>query len=294
MVVTVGTGKLGSMVGYRITNSNDKEKQGLRAYVAHPSNPQSFLQAQQRMKIANIARNYGILKPVLRRAFEDKKYGGMSYLEFLRLNLNEVPEGPYVPKNYVTYVPAAYKMSKGTLQTLGYAFKQTSQSFVPNLNSLASVTAGSMTLAALSAAIIAANPTIQDGDQLTWIVGFEYEGGAFQYRYASITLDTSDTTTTFVIDSHDMLSVGNNIKVSPTENFAISDDSGLEDETVVAACGILSRDGDGVHLRSTEVMAINPAASGIAPLMTAQAKIAAIQSFMAAGANTDWPTEAIV
>lgn len=294
MMVTVGTGKLGSMVGYRITNSNDKEKQGLRAYVAHPSNPQSFLQAQQRMKIANIARNYGTLKSVIRRAFEDKKYGGMSYLEFLRLNMNEVPEGPYVPKNYITYVPAAYKMSKGTLPAVGYKYVTSKGSFVGNLASIAAPSGESVTLAALSTAILAANSQLKDGDQLTFIVGFEYEGGAFQYRVASVTLDTTDTTKSFTLGDHGELNIGNLIQLVPDDGFAISEDSGLEDEQVCAACCILSRDGDTEHLRSTETMAVNKLISGYSTFFTPQAKLDAIRSFMAAGSEIDWPTESLV
>lgn len=294
-VVGVMTGKIGSMVGYRVTNSNDKVKQGFRSYVAHPGNPQSYLQAAQRVKVANIARVYGALKHIVRRGFEAKKYGGMSYLEFLRLNLQAVPDGPWVPKNYLTAVPAAYVLSKGTLPSAGMRYDTAAAAWISNLASIASQTGQTISVQAFTNAIIAANPQLQDGDQLTFIVASGYEGGAFEFRFASVVLDTTNITTMLPVTAKGEINVGNTILVKPDENFGISDDSGLEDETVVGAALIISRDGDDVHLRSTETMGVyTQADSNFQAFFGATAKQKAIASFMAASSDIDWPTEQIV
>ena len=126
-------GKLGDIVGYRVTNSNDKVKQGWRPYRAHISNPKSFLQASQRVKINNITRNYGQLKEVISRGFEGIKYGGMSYQEFLRINMLNTPEGPWVEKNYITPVPGEYQISRGSLPTIGMRYDGPTGQFISNL-----------------------------------------------------------------------------------------------------------------------------------------------------------------
>lgn len=294
MVVTVGTGKLGSMVGYRITNSNDKEKQGLRAYVAHPSNPQSFLQAEQRVKIANIARVYAALKPVIRRGFESKKYGGMSYLEFLRLNLNAFPDGAWVEKQHITAVPSEFKISQGTLPIVNVAYSAQDDAFKTSLLGDSTITGSTITLQALTNAILSKNSNLNDGDQITVIQVAEYEGRAFEFRTASITLDATNTTKTFAIDSHDNLVLDNEVRLNVKEtNVLIPSEDGMEDENVVAAALIVSRDGETEHLRSSATIAVNKTAASMASFYGAEAKMNAIKSFMAAGSEIDWPVEAI-
>lgn len=291
MVVTVGTGKLGSMVGYRITNSNDKEKQGLRAYVAHPSNPQSYLQAQQRVKIANIARTYGALKSVIRRSFEGKKYGGMSYLEFLKLNLNAVPtNGPWVQKSHKSFVPGGYVMSQGTLSPV-VATYQTGLGFKVSLKGCAmnSLTTDGQ----FATAIVAANPQLQAGDQLTFVVVTEDENNNFNPFVHSILLDEEATTTNLLANkSKDDIEFDDAVlTIVAGEDITITDGSL---DPVVAAYVVVSRDGENLHLRSSATMAISTAITTNVEFFGPEAKIAAIQSFMAAGSETDWPTEALV
>lgn len=61
--------KVGSLVGYRLTDSNNREKQGLRAYVANPSNPQTYAQARQRAKIAPAHAFFSAFEGALNHAF---------------------------------------------------------------------------------------------------------------------------------------------------------------------------------------------------------------------------------
>lgn len=287
-------GKLGDIVGYRVTNSNDKVKQGWRPYRAHISNPKSFLQASQRVKINNITRNYGQLKEVISRGFEGIKYGGMSYQEFLRINMLNTPEGPWVEKNYITPVPGEYQISRGSLPTIGMRYDGPTGQFISNLENSPAETGNSVTLAAFSTKIITANPWLQDGDQLTWIAVLEYEGGAFDYRVTSVTLDTTSTTKSFPVTQKGQIDIGGTILLDNDEHYGIDADSGLEDETLVAAACILSRDGGNDHLRSSETLGCNiDATMFYADFYTAAAKRAAILSFMAEGADIDWPVEQI-
>lgn len=287
-------GKLGDIVGYRVTNSNDKVKQGWRPYRAHISNPKSFLQASQRVKINNITRNYGQLKEVISRGFEGIKYGGMSYQEFLRLNMLNTPNGPWVEKDYITPVPAAYQISRGSLPTIGMRYDGPLGQFITNLESSPAESGNSVTLAAFSTKIITANPWLQDGDQLTFIAVLEYEGGAFDYRVASVTLDTTSVAKSFLVTTKGQIDIGNTILIVNDEHYGIDADSGLEDETLVAGACILSRDGGNEHLRSSETLGCNTAATTFyGDFFGATAQRAAILSFMAEGSDIDWPVEQI-
>lgn len=286
-------GKLGDIVGYRVTNSNDKVKQGWRPYRAHISNPKSFLQASQRVKINNITRNYGQLKEVIARGFEGIKYGGMSYQEYLRINMLNAPEGPWVEKDYITPVPGDYQISRGTLPTINLHYSENLDYFTSNLVSSPAESGNSVTLAAFSTKIIAANPWLQDGDQLTWIGVFEYEGNVFDYRYTSVTLDSTNVSKTFPVNNKGLIDIGRTLLINNTQEYGIDFDSGLEDETLVASACILSRDGGDIHLRSTEKLMVNSEADAISDFFTPAAKRAAIESFMAEGANIDWPVEQI-
>lgn len=287
-------GKLGDIVGYRVTNSNDKVKQGWRPYRAHISNPKSFLQASQRVKINNITRNYGQLKDVIARGFEGIKYGGMSYQEFLRINMLNTPNGPWVEKDYVTAVPGSYQISRGSLPIINMRDNESS-GFTSNLASSPAESGNSVTLAAFSTKIITANPWLQDGDQLTFIAVLEYEGGAFDYRVASVTLDTTNVTKSFPVTQKGQIDIGSTILIDNDSNYGVDPDSGLEDETLVAASCVLSRDGGDEHLRSSEKLAILE--SNISVFLNtffgAAAQRAAILSFMAEGSDIDWPVEQI-
>lgn len=287
-------GKLGDIVGYRVTNSNDKVKQGWRPYRAHISNPKSFLQASQRVKINNITRNYGQLKEVISRGFEGIKYGGMSYQEFLRLNMLNAPEGPWVEKDYITPVPGAYQISRGSLPIINMRYNDTTGAFISNLASSPAESGNSVTLAAFSTKIITANPWLQDGDQLTWIAVLEYEGGAFDYRVASVNLDTTNTTKSFPVTTKGQIDIGSTILIDNDANYGIDDDSGLEDESLVGAACVLSRDGGDEHLRSSEKLSVNQERTDFfTQFFGTAAKRAAILSFMAEGSDIDWPTEQI-
>lgn len=286
-------GKLGDIVGYRVTNSNDKVKQGWRPYRAHISNPKSFLQASQRVKINNITRNYGQLKEVIARGFEGIKYGGMSYQEFLRINMLNAPEGPWVEKNYVTAVPGNYQISRGSLPTINMRGSG-ADTFTSNLASSPAESGNSVTLAAFSTKIITANPWLQDGDQLTWIAVFEYEGGAFDYRVASVNLDITNVTKSFPVTQKGQIDIGSTILVKNDANYIIDEDSGLEDEILVGGACVLSRDGGDEHLRSSEKLSVVPEWSDFfTQFFGAAAKRAAILSFMAEGSDIDWPVEQI-
>lgn len=286
-------GKLGDIVGYRVTNSNDKVKQGWRPYRAHISNPKSFLQASQRVKINNITRNYGQLKEVIARGFEGIKYGGMSYQEFLRINMLNTPAGPWVEKDYITPVPGEYQISRGSLPTINMRASG-ADSFTSNLASSPAESGNSVTLAAFSTKIITANPWLQDGDQLTWIAVLEYEGGAFDYRVVSVNLDTTNITKSFPVTQKGQINIGSTILVDNDANYIIDEDSGLEDETLVACACVLSRDGGDEHLRSSEKLALpTEKTSFLERFFGAAAERAAILSFMAQGSDIDWPVEQI-
>ena len=173
-------------------------------------------------------------------------------------------------------------------------YNDTTGAFISNLASSPAESGNSVTLAAFSTKIITANPWLQDGDQLTWIAVLEYEGGAFDYRVASVNLDTTNTTKSFPVTTKGQIDIGSTILIDNDANYGIDEDSGLEDESLVGAACVLSRDGGDEHLRSSEKLSVNQERTDFfARFFGTAAKRAAILSFMAEGSDIDWPTEQI-
>lgn len=108
--------KVGSLVGYRITNSNNGEKQGLRTYVANPKNPKSLAQAIQRCKLGPASRFYRAFSNILDHAFEGVAVGTPSRSHFMSLAMlsnspaspkgdNTIPVFPYIVPHVSTELP---------------------------------------------------------------------------------------------------------------------------------------------------------------------------------------------
>lgn len=86
-------GKVGGVVFYKITDSNSKDKQGLRTYVGQVRNPQSERQQYQRAILKTITNMYSAGKVLFNHSFQGKTVGGGNAREFRKLNMNMLRSG---------------------------------------------------------------------------------------------------------------------------------------------------------------------------------------------------------
>ena len=158
-------GKRGNSVYYKLTNSNNKETQGERAYVGTVSNPKTVQQAMQRMKLAPAVNFYRAFKnEILDHSFEGVKYGGRSHSTFMKEALNLDAGWPYVGKGESHVFPGAYMMSRGSLNGIEFSFANNKTVLC---ESIALPDADSK-FGEFSSSVIEYCPWIQNGDQLTF------------------------------------------------------------------------------------------------------------------------------
>ena len=265
-------GKLGNTVGYSLKDSNNKQTQGVRVYQPVVRNPKTAAQAEQRAKLAPINATYRALKMVIDRGQEGKAYGNKSRLAWLSAAIKAF-NGGYFDKGAIIDAPALVPLTKGSLNN-PISVPADFTDIVISLNGVSA--AETNTIGKLSTALISKYNSLQNGDQLTFVVIGTLATGLESNVY-SFVLATSSTD---AIPS--WLAVGENtVTLSPSV-----------DESVAGAV-ILSREGDnGAHLRSSEsLVAAENYPSG---KLTPAAKQAAIESYMSQGANTDWAEESLM
>lgn len=264
-------GKVGNVVGYNLTDSNNKQTQGLRVYQPNVKNPKTAAQAEQRAKLAPINATYRALKMIIDRGNEGLPYGNKSRLAWLKKAF--MAEGmPWIEKGGSVNYPVICLLTKGSLNGLQFSVDgETVIVSAPGVTGSTSLT----TVGGLSTALLASNPQLKAGDQIT-IVIMEHGTNALKEDIYSFVIDTTSTEAF--------------TKAEAAED-TISFKSSLSAEMGAV---IVSREGDnGEHLRSTSFMAVTSDLLTAAPY-NATSKTAAIESYMASGsANTDWAEESI-
>lgn len=262
-------GKVGNMVGYNLKDSNNKQTQGVRVYQPVVKNPKTYAQAQQRAKLAPINVTYRALKGVIDRGQESKRYGNKSRLAWLKDALKAF-DGGWFEKGAVVTAPALVPLTKGSLPNL-FPVANTADNCVITFATPASEAPA--TIGALSTAIKANFPQVEDGDQITFVDMHSTAAGMDVY-VESIVIDT---TSTDAIPAAFTAATGSLTYAPNGANMA-------------AGAIILSREGDaGQHLRSTT--AIQQAKGYDADLLADAAQEAATKSYMAGSTTSDWPQE---
>ena len=264
-------GKVGNMVGYQLTDSNNKQTQGIRIYQPNVKNPKTSAQAEQRAKLTPINATYRALKMVIDRGNEGLPYGNKSRLAWLK-SAFKAELMPWFEKGQVVSSPVLCMISKGSLASI-QKFNKSNDYAQVSVDGI--TTAGTTTVGALATAILAAYPALKAGDQLTW-VECENMSGLLVAYINSLVLDTTSTAAipSFLRVDDDML-----VPVSCQGDC-------------IAGCIIVSREGaNGEHMRSTEYLA---QMSGYNEnLFGAEAKAAAIASYQTAAGSSDWAEESI-
>lgn len=304
-LTTVVRGKLGNMVGYKATNSKNKEKQAWRGYVASISNPKSLGQANQRMIMANLTRNYGSLQGIISRSFEGFKYGGQSYQHFLKLNAKLASNGPFIPKgSRSTPLPIpGLIMSEGSLISVAVngvnniTAEGIRVASVLNTDLVCTLDLTNVsTWGAICANLKASNTDVQDGDQLTFVEVSVTENLEYIYRFKSLIIDsTSQMEAVHYTGRVPSAVVVDGVTLNVSDNcLQYSCVLPLIDEVAVAGTVIQSRLAqDGSWLRSPSVLWVNIEDDEIMQYFSQEMYELTLQSYMN-GKSTravDWPTE---
>ena len=196
MLLGLAAGKVGDLVFYR-----DGGEQRTRTRVV-PKNPRSPLQMAQRVRMANVSAVYRSLAPVVRDSFSNRPSNQSGYNAFAS---GAIELSPFMTKemaNADSVLPMPAVISKGAMSPapIDFIYSPTSAAVYLAIGAAAESTS---TVAAVSAAIIAADSSYQYGDTLTF-VGLQFAlselaGEVDVYNaiptIKSLTLDASDTRT---------------------------------------------------------------------------------------------------
>lgn len=264
-------GKVGNMVGYKLSDSNTGNTQGIRVYQPIVRNPKTSAQAEQRAKLAPINATYRALKMVIDRGNEGLPYGNKSRLAWLKQAF-KAENMPWIIKGATPNFPVICQLTKGSL--VGLSYETDGDALEITANGVTSETTLN-TIGAVSTALLAAYPSLKAGDQVTLVV-MEHKNDGMLPSIFSFVLDTTsaEATTKFSAGVESILYNGG---VSP-EFVSI----------------IVSREGaNGEHLRSTSSLVSTAEIVAAAPYDDTS-KEAAIESYQnASGANSDWAEESI-
>lgn len=293
-------GKKGSTVFYKLTNSNNAQKQGIRERVYEVANPQSNGQATQRAKLLPAQRVAGAIREIVERGWQGVDYGSKSRSEFLKRALSMKSDYPFIEKDDDRIVPGAYQITKGTLSAVQCEYDD---SFTVNTNLL--VGDGSFsTWGEVFQALIDNNANIQEGDQITCVVCASSSDktpdqleASYIWSYASMYVDPNNTEVAgdglgngvswFVVNEGGSGESGY-ITVS-----GAAPAPGAVDPAIAAVAVIVSRLGDnGQHLRSTAKLLLNK--DLLADWFSSSQQRRARESYQTANAsvaNTNWPVD---
>lgn len=201
------SGKLGNSVFYKVTNSADKEKQGVRQYAATIANPKTEPQATQRMRMKPAINFYRGLADLLDHSWEGVKYGALSRQKFMSLALNPELNGiPFVQKGETRFVPGEYPISLGSVAyNAGIAgfVNQTTRGngwlVQTSLNVGAESIEDGQTYGDWCKGAIQDNGgLLRDGDEVTFIAVYRM-GSQFVPRHSYLVLDVSSTLETIAV-----------------------------------------------------------------------------------------------
>lgn len=264
-------GKVGNMVGYKLSDSNSGNTQGIRVYQPIVRNPKTSAQAEQRAKLAPINATYRALKMVIDRGNEGLPYGNKSRLAWLKQAF-KAENMPWIIKGATPNFPVICQLTKGSL--VGLSFETDGDAMEITANDVTSETALN-TIGAVSTALLAAYPSLKAGDQITLVV-MEHKNDGMLPSIFSFVLDTTSAEAT--------------TKFSAGVN-SILYDGGVSPEFVSI---IVSREGaNGEHLRSTSSLVSTAEIVADAPYDDTS-KEAAVESYKSAtSANSDWAEESI-
>ena len=264
-------GKVGNMVGYKLTDSNSGNTQGIRVYQPIVKNPKTAAQAEQRAKLAPINATYRALKMVIDRGNEGLPYGNKSRLAWLKLAF-KAEKMPWFEKGAAVDYPVICRLTKGSLPSVNYSNRD-GQLMI--LCSTATQESSVATVGGISTIMLGSYNFLKSGDQIT-VVHVANGTKGLETEVISFVIDTtsSETITGFT-----------------AANGQILLDSGGDQDFYSVIVSRLGENGE--HLRSNEYLVGYSDIFSAAPY-DETSKTAAIESYMSSAAvNADWAEESI-
>lgn len=140
-----------------------------RELAASVANPRTESQMTQRVKWANLVNFYRANKGWMKFAYETKKQSQSDYNKFMSLNV--ASSRIYIPKGFAAQgacIVDAYQMTQGSLSSIETTKTSTGWAtnlFLTDANALPE----SPTVGEVSTQLLAANPALREGDQLSFI-----------------------------------------------------------------------------------------------------------------------------
>lgn len=138
-------GKVGGVVFYKVTDSNNKSTQGQRVYTSEVRNPNTAKQQYQRAFLKTVSQMYAQGKAIFDHSFQGKSKGGQCAREFRKLNVRALraqaisdADRGLRPTEYNSFVcakgsmyavPNEYIISQGTYDQTFFAWDQTDKEF---------------------------------------------------------------------------------------------------------------------------------------------------------------------
>lgn len=158
------SGRLGEQV-YYVVNGETRA----RKLAAKVNNPRTVSQMEQRTKWANLVNFYRANRDWMKYAFENKKRNQSDYNKFMSLNV--ASSRIYLPKSFANQgacVVDAYTMTQGSLPSIETT--KTSTGWATNLYlTNANALPANPTIGEVSSQLLAANPALREGDQISFI-----------------------------------------------------------------------------------------------------------------------------
>lgn len=249
-MLSVKRGKLGDAVGYNVSNSNTKERQGWRIYQPVVKNPQTQGQLWQRIKLAAVNNQYRAVKEIIQRGFEGQEYGDPSRRAWLSMALGSQFDGPWLNKGEMTAAPLRdIPLTVGSLPEITVTYDTEDEYLTTNIPADGNAPE---TIAELSELFFAAG--YREGDQLTIVQCMKPAARTFSWFTKAIYLSASDTRS---LSSVGLQADQDNSSPRLLCDLFISDPIATS-SSVFAVAYTISRDGDGSHLRSTSRIGMRP------------------------------------
>lgn len=257
---------VGDVVMYRREGS-----QVSRVRVRKIGNPKTTAQSAQRSLFAPVAKFFSPLAVVLERSFEGLSKA-KSYSKFLQDNIKLARTNGWLLPKGTGFFPLPYKLSKGTLPTVGYSLDGTSHAL--EFTSPAAA-AGATTIGDLSTLFI--NAGYAAGDVVTIIICVKDADGNYFPIAEQFTIDATSTDLIAGAFGNMVLTIDNSSKDKLTVN------SGLGQTDAGAI--IVARFENEKWRRSTQVLDVDSAVVTAVTDATAKAASAASYGANANGGN---------
>lgn len=286
----VWRGKKGSNVFYYLRNSKNAQKQGIRERVYEISNPQTNGQTDQRMKMLPLQRLGATLGTIVRRSWEGVEYGGKTWQKFLSANMGRNATLPFVDKDDDRTIPGDIQVSKGSLEPITLSYDDLI--IVTDLG-IGTTARANDNVGTISTALIENNPSMQEGDQLTFICcltdahdGSDALNANYYWGINSFVLDKASTSSLPTLNRG---LIGDTMGEDSQRHLTISPANG--NDFVVAGAVIHSRLGDNnKYLRSTQRLVLSTV---INDWFSSARHSAARRSYKrsTAAVSTNWPVD---